>query len=327
MSEFLISRKYLADLLGVSLTDLYRKAQRYSEYLPKSGNKLPIEVARKITKTHVARYHTPTKQVQCFFNFKGGTGKTTLAFNISSLFYLLGYKVLVIDCDPQGHLTRALLEPDSSECTGIFEVLTSNVPISTAVKEIMPEFCLIPSNLKLSFLDTQLFTKVGREELLKAAIKPLKEEFDFIFFDVNPSLSILNRNVILASDFVNIVCEAQPFSLEGMEMLLQEFGQISQSSIIPYNIIINKFEPNLLSNLEVIATLKNTEELTDHMCENIVRKCEDFNFSAKNKIPVTFFTNRNKSNAKNDIVGLGKELFNLSTRLIENKKEELDYAA
>ena len=140
----------------------------------------------------------------------------------------------------------------------------------------------------------------------------------------------MNRNVIVASDLVNIVSEAQPFSLAGMEMLLQEFNQlaqISQDSAIPYNIIVNKFEPNLVSNLEVIATLKNTEELSDRICENIIRKCEDFNFSAKNKIPVAFFTNRNKSNAKNDIVGLGKELFNMSTVFIDNKKERMSHAA
>ncbi len=330
MNEPLISRKYLADLLGVGLVDLYRKVQKYASDLPKSGNKLPLSVARKITQEYIVKNHKATKQVQCFFNFKGGTGKTTLTYNIAALFYLMGYKVLAIDCDPQGHLTKSLLEDENMQHQGIFEVMSSNVPIESTVIEIMPEFGVIPSNVKLSFIDSQLANRVRREELLRETVKQLKDKFDFIFFDVNPSLSILNRNVIVASDLVNIVSEAQPFSLAGMEMLLQEFNQlaqISQDSAIPYNIIVNKFEPNLVSNLEVIATLKNTEELSDRICENIIRKCEDFNFSAKNKIPVAFFTNRNKSNAKNDIVGLGKELFNMSTVFIDNKKERMSHAA
>lgn len=328
MKDSLISRKYVADLLGVGLTDLYRKIQKLAVDLPEKGNKLPLSVVRQITKEYIAKYHTVDRKVQCFFNFKGGTGKTTLAYNISSLFYLMGYKILVIDCDPQGHATRSFLESDSAEYQSMFEVVASQLPIKSVIKEVMPEFDIIPSNVKLSFIDSQLSYDVRREEKLRNLIEPLKAEYDFIFLDVNPSLSILNRNVMVASDYVNIVCEPQPFSLAGMEMLLQEFYQlarISKEETIPYNIIINKFEPNFLSNLEVIATLKNTDELTNHICENIVRKCEDFNFSARNKIPVPFFTNKNKSNAKTDIVGLGKELFAKSTHLIENIK--VSYAA
>lgn len=330
MESLVISRKYLAELLDVNLTDLYRRLQKYEDASPKTNNKVPLEIARKLTKERVAKYHSPKRAVQCFFNFKGGTGKTTLTYNLSALFNLFGYKVLVIDCDPQAHLTRCFNGSENHESDSVFDVLCRQQPIAKIMQEVLPELYLVPSNVKLSFVDSQLFNAVRREEILKSAIDEIKDQFDFIFLDVNPSLSLLNRNVIVASDFINIICEAQPFSLAGMEMLLQEFNQLARiaaNSKVEYNIMINKFEPNLLSNLEVVAALQNTPELAGHICENIVRKCEDFNYSAKNRLPVSFFANKSKSNAKNDILGLGKELLNLSSTLVDNPQIKVKHAA
>ena len=315
MDKLLISRKYLCQLLNVSLSGLWRKLKKYDQELSEAGIKVPLQIARILTKQGIARHNIATKKSQCFFNFKGGTGKTTLTYNISALFYLLGYKILVIDCDPQAHLTKCFIEPNNQENLSIFDVLCKSQEINKVILSIMPEFDLIPANVKLSFVDSQIVNEVRREEILKSLVDPIRDQYDFIFFDVNPSLSVLNRNVIVACDYVNIVCEAQPFSLAGMEMLLQEFNQlarISKDSKVNYNVIVNKFEPNLLSNLEVINVLRETKELETNIFENIIRKCDDFNFSSKNRIPVPFIVNKNTSNAKHDIMHLAKELLQKS---------------
>jgi chromosome partitioning protein len=311
INQFKITRKFLCDILEVATGTMSRRIAKYENELKGHGTKVPLKVARQVIKESYSKNHSPKKQIQCFFNFKGGTGKTTITYNIAFLLYLFGYKILVIDCDAQGHLTKSILEGSDSNHVSIFEVLAKSHQIGDAIINVMPEFDLIPSSVKISFVDSLLSNQVRREEVLKDILSPLRKQYDFIFFDVNPSLSVLNRNVLVVSDRVNIISEAQPFSFQGMEMLLQEFDQLSKvamNSKIDYRVLINKLEPKLKSNIDIVNALQDNAELKNKLFENAVRKCDDFNFSSKNQIPIPLITNKNNSNAKEDILQLGKEM-------------------
>lgn len=328
INQFKITRKFLSEILEVANGTVTRKISKYEDELKGHGTKVPLKVARQAIKESYSKDYKPLKQIQCFFNFKGGTGKTTITYNIAFLLYLFGYKILVIDCDAQGHLTKSILENSDNNHVSIFEVLAKSHSIKDSIINVMPEFDLIPSSVKISFVDSLLSNQVRREEVLKDILTPLREEYDFIFFDVNPSLSVLNRNVLVVSDRVNIISEAQPFSFQGMEMLLQEFdqlGKVAMNSKIDYRVLINKLEPKLKSNIDIVNALQDNAELKDKLFENAVRKCDDFNFSSKNQIPIPLITNKNNSNAKEDILQLGKEM--LEDSCVKTSESEVKHAA
>lgn len=116
---------------------------------------------------------------------------------------------------------------------------------------------------------------------------------------------------MIASDRINIVSDAQPLSFIAMEMLFHEFDQIAKiyaDAKIDYKVLINKLEPNLISNIETVTALQQNPEMQAILYDNAIRKCEDFNFSQKNRMPIALVTNKHNSNAKEDILGLGKEM-------------------
>lgn len=324
-----ISRKFISSILEISFPVVWKRLQKYDEELKAYGSKVPVAIARKMLRENFSKKYSPKTKVQCFFNFKGGTGKTTITYNIAFLLYLFGYKVLMIDCDAQGHLTKCIIEDYHKINTSLFDVLAKTHSVKDTIINIMPEMDLIPSTVKLSFVESLLVGQVRREEVLKDILEPIKNDYDFILFDVNPSLSTLNRNILIASDRINIISEAQPLSFLGMEMLLQEFNQLAKLSVnseIDYKVLLNKLEPKIKSNMEVVNALQQNPEIQTRLYDNAIRKCDDFNFSAKNRIPIALITNKLNSNAREDILALGKEMILGSCIELNQNKEVRDAA-
>lgn len=262
----------------------------------------------------------PEKKIQVFFNFKGGTGKTSLCHQISVFFALVGFKVLVIDCDPQAHLSYSLGFNEQEDNKTLYDVIVNGVPIQSVIKPVYTNFDCIPSNLSLTRLETPLNQKPNRERVFSKMIEPLKEKYDFIFIDTNPTISTVNRNVTLAADVLNIVCETQPYSLKGLEMLVEEIKSFSQAmeEEINYRIIPNKYESKTATSQEAIGTLRR--DYREHVMDSVVRKCEDLNISAKKRKPLLAFCSKS-SVAFEDLCDLGREMLKDSTtKLYEGDK-------
>lgn len=317
MKEFFVAKKVLHEIAEVAPQTIWRKLTElgFASAKENSGQHVSVFAAREVLKFYIASKKNPSMKVQTFFNFKGGTGKTTLTFNISALFYLMGYKILVIDCDPQAHLTRSVCG-ELDDGYSLYDVVTGEKSLDNVIRSPLPDYSVIPSSIKLTFLESILQNKVNREKTLSKILDPVKSNYDFIFIDVNPSINQLNRNAIVASNVINIVSEAQPYSFYGMEILLQEFRQLSELSVdneVNFKVILNKVEPRSSINISIANALQSTPGLQNNLVDHIVRKSEDFNVSAKDSIPVIGLRNRNSSNAKSDIIGLAKELLELST--------------
>jgi chromosome partitioning protein len=284
--------------------------------------KYNINSVRKILKNLFACNFSPNKKIQVFYNFKGGTGKTTISYQVSTLLALLGFNTLVIDIDPQAHLSSSFnINPDENHLT-MYDVLVNKVPVKEVIKNIFPGFDIIPSNLSLTKVELELIHMANRERVLSKVINPLKEKYDFIIIDTNPTISTLNRSAIYAADKVNIVCETQPYSLKGLEMLVDEINNFSLSMDvnIDYSIIPNKYESKTATSQEVLGALRAGYKET--VMPSIVRKCEDMNISAKRKEPLCFFCGKN-SYALEDIVDLTKDILENSSIKTEPKQQEL----
>ncbi|MBY0292024.1 MAG: AAA family ATPase [Alphaproteobacteria bacterium] len=234
-------------------------------------------------------------QVLSFYNFKGGTGKTSICFQVAAHLALLGFEVLVIDSDPQGHLTTTLGISQYQEGPTLFDVIAGTCNIQDAVKPIFSGLSCIPSNLALTRLEVTLNQLPKREEQIEKHIKKIAKKYDYIIFDTNPNISLLNRNILVASDSVNIICETQPYSLNGLKLLMEDmkFFYKNMSMKLPEVLVIpNKYEDRSSNSAEAMTILRRFYE--PHMIPDFaIRKSEDIVMSSKNGLPLAFFARKN----------------------------------
>ncbi|MCH7548669.1 MAG: ParA family protein, partial [Candidatus Krumholzibacteriota bacterium] len=172
--------------------------------------------------------------VAAFLNQKGGVGKTTSVVNIGCGLAILGQKVLIVDLDPQGHLSAFLgINTDSLETT-IYDVLRARVAPKDAIitqqlgarltidgQDSTLSIGIIPSNLDLAEAESGLALTPDREILLRKAIGTLGADFDYILIDCPPSLGLLSTNALVASKKVFVPVQTEYLAFESLENLLK----------------------------------------------------------------------------------------------------------
>ncbi len=154
-------------------------------------------------------------------NQKGGVGKTTTTANLGVALAVSGHRVLLIDLDPQAHLTLNLgVDPASNENTA-YEVLTQSVTAGEAVLDVRENLQLIPGHNDLVSAEAQLVSAVGREVILRDALTPLGETHDFVLIDCPPALGNLSINALAAVEEVFIPLQPHFLALQGLAELLK----------------------------------------------------------------------------------------------------------
>lgn len=222
-----------------------------------------------------------------FGNFKGGTGKTTNSTMIAHALSTKGYKVLLCDQDPQANATSLYLKTKalvSDEIVAFNKTLMAAIQeenlaqIVTEVKEnlyLLPsfsDFALYPRFLEKKFPNDT----IARVQYFSSLIQPLKKDYDFIFIDVPPTISIITDAALYASDFVVVVLQTQERSLQGAEV----FTSYLQSLIDDYgaDLDIVGILPVLLKNGAAVdlATLDSAREIfgEENLFKNIVNNME-----------------------------------------------------
>lgn len=157
-------------------------------------------------------------------NQKGGVGKTTTVVNLGAALARKGKSVLCIDFDPQANLTNYVAGCEPRENT-IASVMRAAVLFQPAdIRETIYHserfgFDFIPSDLRLSEADIYLATAMSRETVLRRVLEPVRQAYDYILIDCNPSLGLLLTNVLVASDKVIIPVQTQFFATQGLSAL------------------------------------------------------------------------------------------------------------
>ena len=154
-------------------------------------------------------------------NQKGGVGKTTTVVNTAAALANMGHRTLVIDLDPQAHLTTHLgVNPDEIQ-TGSYRVLTQSADIEAEMMLVRPNLWLLPANIDLVGAESELVSVVGRETILGEALAGLDDKFDYIIIDCAPSLGLLALNALAAVDEIMIPLQPHFLALQGLGKLLQ----------------------------------------------------------------------------------------------------------
>lgn len=261
------------------------------------------------------------KSIHSFFNFKGGTGKTSLCYQASMHLALCGYKILLIDADPQSHLTLTLGVENNNYLPTLYDGIVNNMSLNNIKVNIIDGIDLIPSNLSLTNIEVRMSEMIKKEEVLKRYVEPFKNNYDFIIFDCHPMISNLNRNILNVSNVINVVCETHPYSMLGMKILfedLERFYSVMEIKKPEIIIIPNKYEDRSNLSGEAISILH--KYYGEYLESNFaIRRSEEFPKSARDMLPVSYFCKSN-SNAFEDLVDLVHLILKKSTSNKKNMK-------
>lgn len=193
-------------------------------------------------------------------NQKGGVGKTTTAVNLSACMAAAGRKILVIDLDPQGNASSGLGIDKVSLDGSLYDAMVDGTALSALVQPTMVEqLRIVPATKDLVGADVELVDAERREFRLREAIEPLRSEYDYIFIDCPPSLSLLTLNGLVAADGVLVTLQCEYYALEGLSELLQTIVRVRDNlnpKLKLHGVLLTMFQHTNLAN-QVVADVRS----------------------------------------------------------------------
>ena len=154
-------------------------------------------------------------------NQKGGVGKTTTAVNVAAGIAKLGYKVLLIDTDPQGNATSGVGVDKRSVKYSAYSIIVDDIKAKDAILHTEFEnLDVIPSSIELAAAELELADMEHREARLKSTLATLKSEYDYILIDCPPSLGLITTNALCAADTILVPIQPEYYALEGLSQLI-----------------------------------------------------------------------------------------------------------
>ena len=161
-------------------------------------------------------------------NIKGGVAKTTTAATLAAGLNNRGYRVMMVDSDPQMNLTMSFIPEPDENTPSLRSLYNEEMTLDEIKISIRDGLDLIPGDFELCSADMEFFKKVGSLRMLSKGIKALKETYDFIILDTPPNLGFLSLNAFMISDYVVTPMAADAFSLRAIRLLKRTLDEISE---------------------------------------------------------------------------------------------------
>jgi chromosome partitioning protein len=220
-------------------------------------------------------------ETSAVLSLKGGTGKTTTVRTLTDVFRRLGLDVLAIDLDPQGNLSDYFdVAPDASPT--IADVLAGQAKAKAAAHD-----GVIPATPILAEVERSLSGKMGRELVLRKALKDVRLEHDIVLIDCPPALGLLTVNGLVAADWALVSSEAQYFALQGVQGALDVVEQAKEyynPDLEWLGVVLNIADMRTVHSRDAFAQLK--EHYGDKVFDTVIRSSIAYAESAEKAVSI-----------------------------------------
>jgi chromosome partitioning protein len=227
-----------------------------------TGSEAPVAISDPATQagsTAGGPLERPLPRIIAIANQKGGVGKTTTAISVGASLADLGYRVLVVDLDPQGNATTGLGVNARELDHSVYEVLMHDVPIEDAIEPTaVQNLFVVATTIDLAGAEIELVPAMSREMKLKRALARVRDDFDYTLIDCPPSLGLLTINALSAATEVMVPIQCEYFALEGLGQLLRNV-----------TLIQNNLNPDLEISTFVLTMYDARTKLADQVTKEI----------------------------------------------------------
>lgn len=215
-------------------------------------------------------------EVIAIANQKGGVAKTTTTHNLGVALAEKGKKVLLVDLDSQASLTISLgIEPLEIKRTVVDILKKKSVSIKECIYKVYTNLDIVTSIIDLASMEVEMLSRASREKILDRAIKPIKNDYDYILIDCPPQLSILTINALSCADGVIIPVKTDYLAYRGLTQLndsINEIKDLINDKLKIYGIIATFYETRVKDDKEILEMLKNEYNLIGIIKKQVAAK-------------------------------------------------------